>query len=1440
MEQKHLLAYTVSGTEFDPTAANDNCGITLTTYELSGATTVATTTGTSLAGVVFNKGVTTVKWTVTDAAGLSADCSFTVTVNDDDAPTITCKSNKWRNTEDPACTYTASGTEFDPSATNDNCGITGQTYELSGATTVAATSASSLAGVVFNKGLTVVKWTVTDAAGLSADCSFNVTVTDDDNPTISCVGNQTRGTEAPACTYTASGTEFDPTAANDNCGITLTTYELSGATTVATTTGTSLAGVVFNKGVTTVKWTVTDAAGLSADCSFTVTVNDDDAPTITCKSNKWRNTEDPACTYTASGTEFDPSATNDNCGITGQTYELSGATTVAATSASSLAGVVFNKGLTVVKWTVTDAAGLSADCSFNVTVTDDDDPTITCVGNQTRGTEAPACTYTASGAEFDPTAANDNCGITLTTYELSGATVIGTTTGTSLAGVTFNKGVTTVKWTVTDAAGLSADCSFTVTVNDDDVPTITCKSNKWRNTEDPACTYTASGTEFDPSATNDNCGITGQTYELSGATTVAATSASSLAGVVFNKGLTVVKWTVTDAAGLSADCSFNVTVTDDDDPTISCVANQIRGTQAPACTYTASGAEFDPTAANDNCGITLTTYELSGATVIGTTTGTSLAGVIFNNGVTTVKWTVTDAAGLSADCSFTVTVDDNVAPSLSCPTPITTNICEIAEAAPYANYAAFQTAGGSASDNCGIDPSSFEWVGDASNGQTCPEIITRTYRIRDLSGNPVTCTQNITVSCCAGIGDFVWDDLNRDGLQDAGEPGVPGVVVRLYDGSGAFQGSDVTDANGYYEFNGLFAQSYYLRFSNLPQYYIFTTQHVGAVDTIDSDPDPLGETVIFSLAPRQQDHSQDAGIYIPPATLGDRVWNDLIPNGQQNPGEPGVQGVIVDLYDASNTWVARDTTDANGNYLFTELMPGNYHLAFSNLPPSWIFSPKHAAGYAADSDVNPATGLTDPFFLAPGQVDPNRDAGIFLPEASVGDYVWFDDNFNGCQDIGEVGASGVKVILYDQNGVKLDSTTTDAQGHYLFSSLFPDDYRLGFENLPIHHVFAPKDNCNDDVKDSDVNPNSGLTDLINLWAGENEVNVDVGIMLPPTSISGRVWHDLNQDGIQDAGEPGIPNVIVFLYDLNNLPVNYTTTDALGYYIFPLLNTPWNYFVHFSSYPAGFVFSPKDQGFDDSKDSDVHSSGATDLHLLGVGSALVLDAGMMSPGTQLQLQVQLEGAYDTLTSLMRDDLRIQNLLPVTEPFTSMGYTHVQGGGEQTNYAVLSRTGSNAIVDWVLIELRDASDSTQVVLSRAALLQRDGDIVETDGISPLTITTVPNGNYYIVVSHRNHLGVMSAQSQAFTGGIVSIDFSDSQQAIFGSGGRKLMPNGRALLYGGDADGNGQVQNSDDVFLWVPQTGQSGYKPGDYDLDGQVQNSDHVYYWQENSGRGSSVPR
>ena len=280
-----------------------------------------------------------------------------------------------------------------PSSTNDNCGITGQTYELSGATTVAATSASSLAGVVFNKGLTVVKWTVTDAAGLSADCSFNVTVTDDDNPTISCVGNQTRGTEAPACTYTASGTEFDPTAANDNCGITLTTYELSGATTVATTTGTSLAGVVFNKGVTTVKWTVTDAAGLSADCSFTVTVNDDDAPTITCKSNKWRNTEDPACTYTASGTEFDPSSTNDNCGITGQTYELSGATTVAATSASSLAGVVFNKGLTVVKWTVTDAAGLSADCSFNVTVTDDDDPTITCVGNQTRGTEAPACLY---------------------------------------------------------------------------------------------------------------------------------------------------------------------------------------------------------------------------------------------------------------------------------------------------------------------------------------------------------------------------------------------------------------------------------------------------------------------------------------------------------------------------------------------------------------------------------------------------------------------------------------------------------------------------------------------------------------------------------------------------------------------------------------------------------------------------------------------------------------------------------------------------------------------------------------------------------------------------------------------------------------------------------------------------------------------------------------
>src|SRR6266576_3540242 len=261
---------------------------------------------------------------------------------------------------------------------------------------------TSPAGKAFNQGTTTVTWTVTDASSHTDTCSFDVVVSDNQDPTVTCVLNQNRNTAPNACTYTAVGTEFNPTSFGDNCTGATISYSLSGVTSG---TGTSLAGKVFNKGTTTVTWTVTDASSHTDTCSFDVVVSDNQDPTVTCVLNQNRNTDLNACTYTAVGTEFNPTSFGDNCTGATISYSLSGVTSGTGTS---LAGKVFNKGTTTVTWTVTDASSHTDTCSFDVVVSDNQDPTVTCVLNQNRNTATGVCTYTAVGTEFNPTSFGDN------------------------------------------------------------------------------------------------------------------------------------------------------------------------------------------------------------------------------------------------------------------------------------------------------------------------------------------------------------------------------------------------------------------------------------------------------------------------------------------------------------------------------------------------------------------------------------------------------------------------------------------------------------------------------------------------------------------------------------------------------------------------------------------------------------------------------------------------------------------------------------------------------------------------------------------------------------------------------------------------------------------------------------------------------------------------
>ncbi len=228
----------------------------------------------------------------------------------------------------------------------------------------------------------------------------------------------------------------------------------------------------------------------------------------------------------------------------------------------------------------------------------------------------------------------------------------------------------------------------------------------------------------------------------------------------------------------------------------------------------------------------------------------------------------------------------------------------------------------------------------------------------------------------------------------------------------------------------------------------------------------------------------------------------------------------------------------------------------------------------------------------------------------------------------------------------------------------------------------------------------------------------------------------------------------------------------------------------------------------------------------------------SGNVQVDIRIALEGAMDHSNGLMRDKLRTKGYLTVEEPYSNLGLPHASSSVEQMNPLLLDQSGNNAIVDWVILELRAGNDSTQVVATRAALLQRDGDVVDTDGQSPVAFGGITAGNYFLSIKHRNHLGVMSAHALPWGSSPQWIDISDPNFPLLGVLASKVV-NGKQLLISGDASGDGQTQNNDIVDFWRNEVGTSGYMRADLDMDGEVQNSDMIQYWRPNVGRGTQIP-
>ncbi len=173
------------------------------------------------------------------------------------------------------------------------------------------------------------------------------------------------------------------------------------------------------------------------------------------------------------------------------------------------------------------------------------------------------------------------------------------------------------------------------------------------------------------------------------------------------------------------------------------------------------------------------------------------------------------------------------------------------------------------------------------------------------------------------------------------------------------------------------------------------------------------------------------------------------------------------------------------------------------------------------------------------------------------------------------------------------------------------------------------------------------------------------------------------------------------------------------------------------------------------------------------------------------KIMLQGPMMNMPgTLMRDDLRTAAVLPGVEPYTDLGFTHVGGGGEVVQPLVFSVQGDDAIIDWVMLELRDFDDPSIVTETRSALLQRDGDIVDMDGTSAVRFTSEV-AKYYVAVRHRNHLGVMTAAAIDFIEGLpITIDYTSPTFVPWGVNAQIIMPDGQQALWAGNSNLNNQL--------------------------------------------------
>jgi uncharacterized repeat protein (TIGR01451 family) len=317
----------------------------------------------------------------------------------------------------------------------------------------------------------------------------------------------------------------------------------------------------------------------------------------------------------------------------------------------------------------------------------------------------------------------------------------------------------------------------------------------------------------------------------------------------------------------------------------------------------------------------------------------------------------------------------------------------------------------------------------------------------------------------------------------------------------------------------------------------------------------------------------------------------------------------------------------------------------------------------------------------------------------------------------------------------------------------------------------------------------------------------------------------------DSDNDGLDNAYEGAGNAGLTPVNTDTTDNPDYKDTDSDNAQGN-----DTTEANLTKSNADadkDGLDDGIDSNDSAFGPVNAGVTtpataypntnGSGDVDYRDTATAVAAVVLPIKVILGGAYQTGSGLMRDQLRRLADFPLTSPYGD--------GASISNSAVLT---TNAIVDWVLVELRDATTPATVSARQGALLQADGDVVGVDGVSALAFSGLGSNSYYVAVKHRNHLGVMTAAPVTLSVATAVVDFTNSATAVYGANAQRTL-GGKQTLWSGNANGNtnvisagpgndsstilGEVLSAPGNYTTNVNYILSGYRRTDLNLDGKT---------------------